>query len=70
MPAGAERDAFVAKLRDEYRADVDLMKLAAELVVDAVVPGERLRHELAQRFARAEKKLESRPPRKHLVSPV
>jgi acetyl-CoA carboxylase carboxyltransferase component len=70
VPAGAERDAFVAKLRDEYRADVDLMKLAAELVVDAVVQGDRLRDELAQRFARSEKKLEPRPPRKHLVSPV
>jgi acetyl-CoA carboxylase carboxyltransferase component len=67
---GPEREAFVAKLRDEYRADVDLTKLAAELVIDAVVPGERLREELAQRFARSANKLEPRPPKKHLVSPV
>ena len=32
----AERDAYVKKLRDEYRADIDLIKLASELVVDAV----------------------------------
>ena len=32
IPAGPERDAYVAKLRDEYRADIDLMKLASELV--------------------------------------
>src|SRR6187397_3444305 len=36
VPAGPERDAYVATLRDEYRADIDLMKLAAELVIDAV----------------------------------
>src|SRR5205807_4780846 len=35
VPVGPERDAFVAKLRDEYRGDIDLMKLAGELVVDA-----------------------------------
>ncbi len=29
IPEGAERDAYVAKLRDEYRADIDIMKLAA-----------------------------------------
>src|ERR1700704_6110914 len=52
VPAGAERDAFVAKLRDEYRADIDLMKLASELVIDAVIPGDRLRSEIASRFER------------------
>ena len=41
VPAGPERDAFVAKLRDEYRADIDLMKLASELVIDAVIPSSR-----------------------------
>jgi acetyl-CoA carboxylase carboxyltransferase component len=70
VPAGAERDAYVAKLREEYREDIDLMKLASELVVDAVVPGERLRAELAARFARYELKDEPRPRKKHLVSPV
>ena len=50
VPAGPERDAYVAKLRDEYRADIDLMKLASELVIDAVIPGDRLRDELATRF--------------------
>ena len=28
IPAGPERDAYVAKLRDEYKADIDLVKLA------------------------------------------
>ncbi|HVH42069.1 MAG TPA: acyl-CoA carboxylase subunit beta [Labilithrix sp.] len=70
IPAGPDRDAYVAKLRDEYRADVDLMKLAAELVVDAVVPGDRLRSELAARFERFAAKEERRPKKKHIVPPV
>ncbi|ABS26366.1 acyl-CoA carboxylase subunit beta [Anaeromyxobacter sp. Fw109-5] len=46
-----ERAAYVAALRDEYRKDIDLVKLASELVVDAVVPGKALRGELARRYA-------------------
>lgn len=70
LPAGPERDAYVAKLRDEYRADIDLMKLAAELVIDAVIPGDRLRAELASRFARYADKREGQPKKKHIVPPV
>ncbi len=73
VPAGPERDAFVAKLRDEYRADVDLMKLASELVIDAVVPGDRLRMEIASRFARASVKGRAgrtSRAKKHMVPPV
>ena len=51
----------MAKLRG---GDIDLVKLAAELVVDQVVPGDRLRGEIAKRFARAEAKVEPRQ-RKH-----
>ena len=39
----AERAAYVQQLRDEYKADIDIEKLASELVVDAVVPGDELR---------------------------
>jgi len=70
LPAGAERDAYVAGLRDEYRADVNLVKLASELVIDAVVPHERLRHEVATRFSRAASTERLAPKRKHLVPPV
>ncbi len=70
VPAGPERDAYVAKLRDEYRADIDLMKLASELVIDAVIPGDRLRRELAARFERFSAKKTERPKKKHLVPPV
>lgn len=67
---GPERDALVQKLRDEYRADVDLLKLGAELVVDAIVPTTDLRREIARRFDRYASKREERPRKKHMVPPV
>jgi acetyl-CoA carboxylase carboxyltransferase component len=70
IPAGADRDAYVAKLRDEYRADIDILKLASEMVIDAVVPGDRLRAELVTRLERFDRKREARPAKKHIVSPV
>ena len=70
IPAGPERDAHVAKLREEYREDIDLVKLASEMVVDAVVPGDRLRAEISARLGRSEGKREERPPKKHLVAPA
>jgi acetyl-CoA carboxylase carboxyltransferase component len=70
VPEGPEREALVAKLRDEYRKDVDLTKLASELVVDAVIPFERLRAEIALRFDRYASKTERRPKKKHLVPPM
>jgi acetyl-CoA carboxylase carboxyltransferase component len=70
IPAGPEREAFVSKLRDEYRADIDIMKLASEMVVDAVVPGDRLRDEIRLRLDRALEKRESRPAKKRPVTPV
>src|SRR5205814_4799262 len=40
-----ERAAFVETLRDQYRQDVDIYKLAAELHVDAILGGAQLRDE-------------------------
>jgi acetyl-CoA carboxylase carboxyltransferase component len=70
VPEGPERDALVASLREEYRQDVDIEKLASELVVDALVPFAELRAEVARRFDRYADKLETRPPKKHLVPPM
>jgi len=67
---GEERDALVASLRDEYKADVDLERLASELVIDAVVSGDDLRAELVARFARASGRRAPRIARKHLVPPM
>jgi acetyl-CoA carboxylase carboxyltransferase component len=70
VPEGPERDALVKRLRDEYRADIDLEKLASELVIDAVIPTTELRREVARRFDRYASKYEERPRKKHLVPPV
>jgi len=70
VPEGPERDALVTRLRDEYRADINLEKLASELVIDAVIPTTELRREVARRFDRYAQKHEERPRKKHLVPPV
>ena len=46
-----ERSAFVQTLQEEYRADIDIYRLADELIVDAVVDPAELRGELVRRFA-------------------
>ncbi|MGC3998371.1 MAG: acyl-CoA carboxylase subunit beta [Anaeromyxobacter sp.] len=66
----AERAAYVAALREEYRQDIDLLKLASELVVDAVVPGHALREELTRRLAVAAEGYEPPRERKRAITPV
>ena len=66
----AERTAYVQKLRDEYNADIDVVRLASELVVDAIVEPEELREELVRRFARARGKDRTFSRRRHGVTPV
>src|SRR5580658_1624446 len=70
LPVGPERDAFVARQREEYREGVNLMKLASEMVVDAVVPGDRLRTEIATRLDRYSRPRETPRRKKHIVPPV
>ena len=49
----AERAAKTEELREEYAADIDILHLASELVIDAVIEPEDLREELIRRFAHA-----------------
>jgi acetyl-CoA carboxylase carboxyltransferase component len=66
----AERQAFVARKREEYAADIDILHLASELVVDAVVRPEDLRAELVCRFALAEGKQRSFAERRNPITPA
>jgi methylmalonyl-CoA decarboxylase subunit alpha len=66
----AERPAYVEQLRQQYRADIDLLKLAANLHVDAVVPGDDLRAELVRRLAATEAKTVPGYARRRAVLPV
>ncbi len=66
----SERAAFVKQKREEYAQDVDIYKLASEMLVDDVVPGSQLRAELIKRLAYAETKAAEFPPRRNGVYPV
>jgi acetyl-CoA carboxylase carboxyltransferase component len=66
----AEREAFVGAKREEYAEDIDILHLASELVVDAVIEPEALRDEVIQRFALAEGKDRSFATRRNPVTPA
>jgi acetyl-CoA carboxylase carboxyltransferase component len=66
----AERSAEEAKLRQEYREDIDIERLASELVVDAVVPPEALRDEVAARLRAARGRRDRPPAKRRSVTPV
>jgi acetyl-CoA carboxylase carboxyltransferase component len=66
----AERAAYVKAKRDEYAADVDVYKLASEMLVDGIVAGRELRAELSKRLAYAESKQHEFPTRRNPILPV
>ena len=66
----AERPAFVQKLREDYKADIDIVKLASELVVDGIVPGAQLREELTARFAFYEDRYQVPTQKKSAITPM
>ena len=66
----AQRPAFVAAKREEYRQDIDLYRLASELIIDGVIPFARLRDEVAARLAMYAGKQEAAPKKRHGVTPV
>ena len=65
-----ERAAYVADKRREYEEDIDLLHLASENVVDAVVQPDDLRDELIKRLAQARTKDRHFSDRRHGVPPV
>ena len=66
----AERAAFTQARQAEQEADFTLLRMAGELIVDAVVEPARLRDELARRLAAADRWERPGPRRHHAVSPV
>jgi len=65
-----ERAKFVEKLRTEYAEEIDVLHLASELVVDAVIQPEDLREEVARRFALTARKARDWPAKRNPVTPV
>jgi methylmalonyl-CoA decarboxylase subunit alpha len=65
-----ERRAFVTAKREEYDRDIDVVRLASELVVDTIVEPHDLRSELIRRYALARGKDRHFSRRRHGVTPV
>jgi acetyl-CoA carboxylase carboxyltransferase component len=65
-----ERAAKTEELRSEYAQDIDILHLASELVIDAVVELRDLRADLIRRFAHAAAKRREWPARHNPVTPV
>jgi acetyl-CoA carboxylase carboxyltransferase component len=60
-----ERAEREAELREEYREDIDVRRMASEVVIDDIVPPSTLRTELENRFAFYEDVEKDRPDKKH-----
>ncbi len=66
----AVRDQFVADKRAEYEQDVDLLRLASDLVLDAIITPAELRDELIKRYRALVGKSRSTAPKRHGVPPT
>ena len=65
-----ERAKRTEELRAEYSEEIDILHLASELVIDAVVQPGDLRRELVRRFAAYESRDRSWPEKRNPVTPV
>ena len=65
-----ERTAFVNEKRAEYERDVDVLRLASDLVLDAIIEPQELRAELVRRYAALVGKTRERPHKHHGVPPT
>jgi acetyl-CoA carboxylase carboxyltransferase component len=61
----AERAEREAELREEFREEIDVHRMASDVVIDEVVPPSELREELVQRFAFYETVEKDLPDKKH-----
>jgi acetyl-CoA carboxylase carboxyltransferase component len=66
----SERAAYVQQKRQEYVQDVDIYKLASEMLIDGIIAGSELRGELIKRLEYAQSKQLEFPPRRNPVLPV
>jgi acetyl-CoA carboxylase carboxyltransferase component len=66
----SERAAYVREKREAYVQDVDIYKLASEMLVDGIIAGSELRGELMKRLEYAQSKQLEFPPRRNPVLPV
>ena len=65
-----ERAAKTEELRREYAEDIDILHLASEMVIDAIVEPDQLRDDLIRRFEHASAKRREWPRKHNPVTPV
>ena len=65
-----ERERRTEELRAEYKAEIDILHLASELVIDAVVQPGDLRADLVRRFAAYASRDRSWPAKRNAITPV
>lgn len=65
-----ERADFIAQKTAEYKEEIDVYRLASELIIDDVIEPNELRQSLVQRLAAYKTKNVSFTERKHGVNPV
>jgi len=65
-----ERASFIQEKQQEYKDDIDVYRLASEMVVDAIIEPDKIREELASRFSLYESKQVGFTKRKHGIYPV
>jgi acetyl-CoA carboxylase carboxyltransferase component len=65
-----EREAYIAGKRAEFEADVDILRLAADQVIDSIIEPHELRTELIRRFAVLVGKSRHFATKRHGVPPV
>lgn len=65
-----ERLKYVQEKHQEYKEEIDIYRLASELIIDDIVAPSDLRQVLSQRLAIYETKDLPQPYRKHAVTPV
>ncbi|SIS45624.1 acyl-CoA carboxylase subunit beta [Salimicrobium flavidum] len=65
-----ERPSFIKEKHEEYKENIDIYRLASEMVIDDIVQPDQLRDELVKRFDMYEDKNFSFTERKHGIYPV
>lgn len=65
-----ERQDFIKIKQKEYKQDIDIYRLAAEMVIDTIIDPNQLRNELIRRFEIYDTKNIDLSKRKHGVYPV
>ncbi|MEK3937328.1 acyl-CoA carboxylase subunit beta [Sporosarcina sp. FSL W7-1349] len=65
-----ERPAFISEKRKEYTDDIDIFKLASELIIDDLVGFDELRPELIRRFKLYRTKRVTKYEKRNAIHPV